>query len=479
MELVKDVVVVGGGTSGWVAAVAAARNGADVLIVEEGTCLGGTMTAGLVLGLCSLRHQGVKTNKKFSMQEISYLDEQVIYGIAQEYVDRLITEGAAYGTQGKATVRVLFDPEMAKWVIDKLVMGAGVDVLFCSKACQPIMKNDRIIGVKVKNGLGLVDIKAKVVIDCTGDGDVAVAAGAKYKIGRPDDNLTQPVSIYFLIGGVNIDRTLEIMKANSENYGSDYVEALLETKKKGLPLTLLGFQKQMEQALANGDFPMPYGCDKSLNPKTHFGIARPIYKNGKIRYDITSHNIDMAYRVNAADTIQLSKATIAMRDFVVKMAAFYKKYIPGYEESYLLQTASMLGVRESRRIMGDYVLQMTDVVEGKTFADAVGRCGSVMDIHDIDGGEKPIKLAEVGGQGWYHVPYSILLPKNVEGMLIAGRCVSSDHIANGSIRQQGGCMVTGQAAGTAAALAARAGVNPRGINVEELKQELVGQGVLI
>ncbi|MGI6285877.1 FAD-dependent oxidoreductase [Neomoorella humiferrea] len=477
-ELVKDVVVIGGGTSGWVAAVAAARNGADVLLVEEGSCLGGTMTAGLVLGLCSLRHQGVKTNKKFSQQEISYADEQVVYGIAQEFVDRMVAVGAAYGKQGKATVRVLFDPEIAKWVIDQMVLEAGVNVLLCTKAYQAIMENGRVTGVRLKNGLGLMDVKAKVTIDCTGDGDIAVSAGAAYEVGRPTDNLTQPLSIYFQIGGVNIDRTLEVMKENIDAYGSDYVEALLEARSKGLPLTLLGFRRQMEEALKNGDFPLPYGI-KQVNPKTHFGIARPIYKNGKIRYEITSHNIDMAYYVNAIDTFQLTQATIAMRDVAVRMAEFYRKYIPGYEDSYLLQTASMVGVRETRRITGDYILKYEDVIQGQTFTDAVGRIGSVIDIHDIDGGEKPINLSEVGGQGWYHVPYRILLPQNIEGLLIAGRCVSSDYLANGSIRQQAGCMVTGQAAGVAAAIAAKGGITPREVNVEELQKRLVLQGVLI
>ncbi len=167
-----------------------------------------------------------------------------------------------------------------------------------------------------------------------------------------------------------------------------------------------------------------------------------------------------------------------MRDMAVRMAAFYRKYIPGYEDSYLVHTAQSVGIRDSRRIVGDYTLTNPDVLAGTKFDDGIGRYGSVVDVHDKDGKES-LLLAEVGGSGWFHIPYRTLIPDGLKNLLVAGRCISADYIAQGCTRSQAACMMTGQATGTAAALAVRAGVEPRAISIAELQATLVAQKQLI
>jgi hypothetical protein len=172
-------------------------------------------------------------------------------------------------------------------------------------------------------------------------------------------------------------------------------------------------------------------------------------------------------------------ALIAGREFALRMAEFYKKYVPGFEGAYLLETAPMLGVRESRRIVGDYILTEEDVRGCRSFDDAVGINGCRLDIHTLDP-DSPGLARDIGPQGWYQIPYRILLPKGVEGMLVVGRCVSTDHVAHASMRHQAtGSMVTGHAAGSAAAMAAKGDTTPRYLEVERLQALLRSQGAII
>jgi hypothetical protein len=174
----------------------------------------------------------------------------------------------------------------------------------------------------------------------------------------------------------------------------------------------------------------------------------------------------------------MSKAMMAMRDIAVKMALFYYKYIPGFQNSYLERTAQFVGVRDSRRIIGDYMLTQEDVLTGRAFDDGISRYGSIIDIHSTERAGNYV-FKEVGGSGWFHIPYAIMLPKGLENIIAAGRFVSADDWAQGATRSQGSCMLTGQAAGTAAAIAAKEGVTPRGIDIKKLQKTLISQNVLI
>jgi hypothetical protein len=198
-----------------------------------------------------------------------------------------------------------------------------------------------------------------------------------------------------------------------------------------------------------------------------------------MRYDITAHNVDMAYRVDPTDLTQLSEALSQMRRVAVQMAAYFRKYVPGFGNAFLLQVAEQVGVRESRRIIGDYMLTGEEALGGKHFNDTVGYCGATVDVHNVEGGKKETLMKAVEKGGAYQVPYRILLPRGLDGILTAGRCVSADRIACGSIRQQAGCVVTGQAAGTAAALAVEQGVAPRAVKIDGLQDRLQKDGVVL
>lgn len=477
-----DVLVAGGGTAGFAAAIAAARNGAKVILVEQRDHLGGTHSGGMVMMIRSMRHmrapQGADHKKvMITSYESSYDDQQVVFSIAQEYIDRMLEIGAAWGTKGQATARQLFDPEIAKWVIERMVLDAGVDVWFYSQTTDLLLSGGSVNGAVIENLQERIEISAKVTIDATGNGDVCAAAGARFEMGDPHDGNCQPMTLYFVMGGVDLERTLAYIRDNPAEFGQQYVDTVLRMRTEGKPFTVLPFKSKIKEGLAKGDYPVPYGIDK-VNPETVTYMARPMFRNGKFRYDLMSHNMDMAYNVDATNRKELTKATIAMRDMAVRMATFYRKYIPGYEDSYLVHTAQTVGIRDSRRIVGDYTLTKQDVLAGRKFEDGIGRYGSVVDVHDKDGKES-LLLAEVGGSGWFHIPYRMLVPSGLKNLLVAGRCISADYVAQGCTRSQAACMMTGQATGTAAALAVRAGVEPRKINIAELQTTLVAQNQLI
>ena len=475
-----DVVVVGGGTAGFVAATAAARNGAKVILTEQQNFLGGTQTGGLVMMIRSMRHmQGPKDEEdKRTMHtsyESSFDDQQLVFSIAQEFVDRMLDLNSAWGMKGKAATRQMFDPEIAKWVMEQMVTEAGVDLWYYSHVSDVMLANRTVQGVAIENPHERTEINAKVTIDATGDGDVSAAAGAEYYLGDPKEGRCQHLTLYYVIGGVNLEKTFDYVRQNPGEFGLNYSERLLRMRSEGRPTMVTPFLIKAREAAKNGDFPVAYGKTEPHPELLHF--TYPMFKMGKFR-DVTYHNMDMAYNVDPTDKRELTKATVAMRDMAVKMANFFRKYVPGYEDSYLLQTAQLVGIRDSRRIIGEYTITKEDVLAGRAFEDGIGRYGSVMDVHDKEG-KKSLLLSEVGGNGWFHIPYRSLLPKGTKGLLVAGRCVSADFTAQGCTRSQGACMITGQAAGTAAALASRLNVDPREINVSDLQRTLASQNQLI
>lgn len=472
-----EVVVAGGGTAGFAAAIAAARSGASVTLVEQTSYLGGTMTGGLVPGIVSMRHQPWRDEETLVQLESLYSGDQVVRGIAQELVDRLIAVGGSYSQQqGEAPVRVLFDPELMKWVVDRMVREAGVGILYQTKVTGVRKSADTVTGIETDDGRV---IPADVVIDATGDGHVAHFAGAPYEQGEKGDRTyVQPITLYFLMGGVELEKTIDFINRSTGDFTEAYVRKLNELYANRMPFTLLAINSIREKAAAEGRYPVPVGTT-TVNPRAHTSIARPVFRGGAIRYDVTMHNVDMAYRVDATDRESLSAAIGSMRDFTVRTANYFREYVPGYESSYLLQVADIVGVRETRRILGDYVLTGEDVLDARTFDDAIGYCGATVDVHDVEGGKERTRMTAIREGKSYQVPYRMLLPRGIDNLLVAGRCVSADRVACGSIRQQAGCIVTGQGAGVAAALASREKVTPRELPVARIRAELANQGVVL
>ncbi|MCL4533833.1 MAG: FAD-dependent oxidoreductase [Bacteroidetes bacterium] len=470
----KDVVVIGGGTSGFPAAIAAARNGADTLLIERFHCLGGMMTGGLVLGFHTMRvHQDIEGSNIY--QADRYQLEQVVRGLAMEILDRLNDMGGVYGLYGKpgeASSRPTFDPTLMKTLADQMIQEAGVEVWLDSLVAEPVMEGNRITGVVVYNKSGKHLVKAKTFVDCTGDADIVARTGAEFQQGREEDAHIQAVTMCFIMGGVDFNKALDYLEQHPEDQGGGNIQEWRRLLAQGSPIIIGGLRSLLKRAFDNGDLPLP------LHGKGHvpaIGSIRPVRRAGKMIPSESIHVVDMAYNVDPTNTKDVTEALMFCRWYTVKLAGVLQKYLPGFENAYLIETAHQLGVRESRRIVGEYVLTTEDVLGSHMFDDAIARGGRALDIHAEEGG-KPGRWIEIRKGKAYGIPYRCLVPKTIDNLLVAGRCISVEHMALGSVRGIPLCIATGQAAGTAAALSAKEGVAPRRVDIAKLRDTLAKQG---
>uniref|UniRef100_A0A7C5TJB0 CoB--CoM heterodisulfide reductase iron-sulfur subunit A n=1 Tax=Ignisphaera aggregans TaxID=334771 RepID=A0A7C5TJB0_9CREN len=404
-----DVVVVGGGTAGVAAAVAASRNGADTLLIERYGFLGGTMTAGLVNPFMTF-HAG---------------KEQIIHGIFQEIIDRLKRLGG-YDEETKA-----FDVEAMKIVLDQMVMEAGVKLLLHTCVIGVVMQGNVIRGVEIHNKSGKSVVFGKVIVDATGDGDVAVMAGAPYEKGRKEDGLTQPMTLNFRMGGVDTGRMPSSQEIN---------RLFIEAKKRG-----------------------------EISIPRENVLWFPTTRKGEIHFNTTR-----IIKVDGTKAEDLTFAEIEARRQMMELVSFLKKNVPGFENAYLLMSATQIGVRETRRIIGEYVMTGEDILEARKFTDVIARGSYPIDIHSPTGEGTTIIGPPPGSS--YDIPYRCLVPKNVENLLVAGRCISTTHEAQAAIRVIPIVVAIGQAAGTAAALSAKLNIPPRRLDVSLLQKTLREQG---
>ncbi len=435
-----DVIVVGGGPAGIAAAIASARNGARTLLAERYGFLGGMATAGLVGPFMTCYDIEGK--------------EPIIAGIFKELVDRLVAVGAAidpagvkgfsafggYHSYGHEHVTP-FDPEALKYVAQEMVLEAGAELKLHTFFVDSIVEAQEITGLITVTKSGLEALRAQIVIDTTGDGDVAARAGAPFGKGRADDGRMQPVSLFFRVGNVDDDTVQAYMDANPEDEC---------------------FAHLVAQAREKGDFYLP------KDHVTMFRTPRP----GE-----WWANASRIHGVDSTHSEQLTQAEIKGHRQVMVLVEFLRQYVPGFERCYLIDTATQIGVRESRRITGEYVLTADDVYEARRFEDAIARVSFPIDIHDVSGGGGVFEGPKAGP--YYTIPYRCLVPLKVENLLVAGRPISATHEAHGSLRVMPPCFATGQAAGTAGALALETDVRPRDIDVELLRDSLAQQGALV
>ncbi len=434
-----EVIVVGGGPAGIGAALASARNGARTLLVERYGFLGGMATAGLVGPFMT-----------------SYgIDGQapIIEGIFKEVVDRMIAMGAAldpagiqgfsayggYHTYGHEHVTP-FDPEALKVVAQEMAIEAGVDLRFHRFFVDSLVEDSTIKGIVTASKTGLEAFKGRIIIDTTGDGDVAARAGAPYEKGRPEDGRLQPVSLFFRVG--NVDDAA--------------VQAYMDEERDG------SFEDLVRKAMDAGEFSHP------KHRITVFKLPRP----GEWWI-----NASRIHGIDATDPDHLTKAEIEGHRQVLYLLNFMRAHLPGFGDCYLIDTGSQIGVRETRRIMGEYILTSDDVFGARRFDDAIARVSFPIDIHDVHGGGGFFEGPREGP--YYTIPYRCLVPRTIDHLLVAGRCISATHKAHGSLRVMPPCFATGQAAGTAGALALELGTQPRNIDVNLLRDSLVQQGALI
>lgn len=420
-----DVLVAGGGPAGICAAVAAARQGAKVLLVERYGAVGGNLTLGNVSPILGKVSKGT-------------MYDEIIDLLSANHQDELKVE-----TRNGKEIHI--DAEEAKGILINLLNSNNVDVMLQTAICDVIKENNVLKGLVVTTPCGLKAITAKRIIDATGDGTVAYLSGCEYKIGRNGDGRTQPVTMEFTIN--NVDESRAIMCFG----GSDPV-TLPDGKKYS------EFCKECEQ---NGILPKNVSIVR---------LHRTFY-SGERNVNATQMN-----EISGLDTADLYKAEVELRNQIDKVVDFLRKYIPGYENCMLKTTADTLGVRETRRIMGEYVMCDEDVEKGNHYDDAVvHNAWFLIDIHNPSGGgqaEGHSKMAQP-----YDIRYGALLPLGVENLLTAGRCISGTHRAHASYRVMAICMATGEAAGTAAALSIKENVMPRNLQICKIRDALIDKGI--
>ena len=437
-----DVVVAGGGTAGIVAAVAAARNGAWVLLVERGGFLGGH------IGTQLLEH---------SAGWFDSAGNRIVGGLPEELAERLRAAGASPGHVGDDTgytrFRLPVRHEEFKSVVSGWLDEAGVDVLLQSLAVG-VLAHDGAAALVVENKSGRGAYAAPVMVDATGDADVAALAGCRF-LAEPGTE-TQPVSLLFKLGGVDHAPLIEHVEAHPEEFKLGVPPAELRGREH---INLWGFGPWLEAAHRAGVLSLRRN-ELHWSGWTRTGEA--VVNASRVAADATSAEA-------------LSRAELVLRRQVLEFLAFFRAYVPGCVNVHLAATAACVGVRESRRLAGAYVLTDADVRRGRRFDDAVVRGGFPIDAHDAWGAGMTSTETLPSS---YDIPYRCLLPETVDGILVAGRALSAERKALASARISGTCMAMGQAAGTAAALAVRAGVSPRAVDVDRLRQQLVAQGAI-
>ncbi len=435
----SDVLVVGAGPAGLAAAISSARNGASTTLIEKNGYVGGNLTAGLV-GPCMT---------SYSLDG----EQQLIKGIFEELVLRMEKIGGALHPSGipggseycgfidYGHARVTpFEPEAVKLCATEMLLEAGVRLQLHTFVADAIVEDGRVRGVVTASKSGLEAFRASVTVDCSADADVAIRGGARFEQGRQEDGLTQPLTMFFRVANVDDDA----VRAHIASHPDDYRP----------------FAAIVAEAREAGEFPVErrgVGLYKTLEP----GVWRI--------------NTSRMHRLDGADVRDLTTGEIEGRRQVDALMRFFRKWLPGFENAMLLDTAATVGVRETRRIIGDYQLTLDDLASGREFDDVIALCGYPVDIHS------PTDDGGAVGDGYrtaniYQIPYRSLLPAGLDGVLVAGRSLSATHEAQGATRVMPPSFAMGEAAGAAAALAVRAGIEPRDVPIPALHEALVRQG---
>jgi FAD dependent oxidoreductase len=436
-----DVLVVGGGPAGLGAAIAAADAGASVVLAERYGFLGGNATAALVMPLMSFHTQMPAPERKGAATLLPTdhgPGKPVVDGVLGRLLERLVSAGGAIAPSLATGYVVPFDPEWFKLIALELLDEAGVQFLFHAFASGVLPGNE---GVIFETKSGPLVIRAKVIVDCTGDADVAVQAGAPCEVGRAD-GLVQPMTLMF--------RVTEFRRAAFEAY-------VRENPKEWRGVH--GLWALVRRATEAGELDLP------REDMLFFGTPHDAE---------VSVNSTRVTRVLGADVWDLSYAEWCSRRQMRQIAAFLRRYVPGFEDSYVVQSGVQIGVRETRRVVGEYQLNADDVLSARKFDDAIARGAYPVDIHNPKGSGTVLKRLPAGQA--YDIPLRCLLPKNTERLLVAGRCISGTHEAHSSYRVMPIVMATGQAAGVCAALAAKRTSTPRNVPVEAVQRELLRQG---
>lgn len=419
MEKMYDLIVVGGGFAGTAAAMEAARHGNKVLLVEKYNCLGGAAANALVMPFMNYWTFDSETEEKVFLTGDLFL----------EILEQLNALNALDDT-GK-----FFREEQLKLVLNRMCLRYGVELLF----------NTTVIGAKVEDGhihtlqawgkSRMLELKSKFFIDATGDAELSVLAGCRCQLGREPDNLCQPMTLSFRLAGVDKERYLEAKPGITPLFN--------EYQKKGL----------------------------IRNPRENVLIFRTLQN------DVLHFNTTRVVKCDPTDPVQVTRAEIEAREQVYELFDMLKKNVSGFENAYVLSTGMQIGIRESRMVEGEYKLTGDELKSLARFDDAVAVANYDIDIHNPEGAGTSHYY--FGKGEWYEIPYRCLLPKDCDNLLVAGRCISSDHEAQASYRIMPYCAELGQAAGAAVSEACHSGKTLRTIDIKKLQQHLRNEKFVI
>lgn len=411
-----DVIVVGGGPAGVAAALSAARRRLAVLLVESYGFLGGMWTAGMVNPMFDCENKG---------------------GICAELVDAVNQKGMSTEIGPNMWC---FDTETMKSLLDDLVLREGITLLLHTHFVRPIVEGNRIQGVVVENKGGCGAYFAKIVIDCTGDGDVAARAGAPYEIGDENGN-TQPMTLMFKMSNI------------------DYIQDYYSYPHYQDNELILMIDRALQRAgVSNYPFNYRRPCVIRI-PGEHTALCQATHIRNRLS-------------VNPSD---LTMAEVEGRQEVARFMDLLRGYLPQFSRAYLDVTGPHIGIRESRRIQGEYRLTEEDILHSRTFDDGICTATFWVDIHQHDNLDQETQKDEML-QPSYQIPYRCLVPLAVDNLLVAGRCISGSFTAHASYRVTGNCVAMGQAAGTAAALCVGRNIAPRALNGAEVAGAMVKDG---
>ena len=436
-----DVLVLGGGPSGLIAALSAAEGGLRVGLVENRSFVGGNMTIGLpILGFL-----GQKGN-------------QIIQGMPQKYIDRLKAVGGSSDHQYCPLHMSLtvVEPEAVKTVALEMLLEAGVDVTLHSMVAGVVREGTRISGIILQNKGGREVFRAKIYIDCTGDADVAYAAGVPTQKGNETGGL-QPPTLMFCLGGVDTEKLRHSIADHPKTYMLDFIPNEYFDQNK--QFIVVGLKELIKEAREAG-----------FDIKTERTIIITGLRPGEAWINMTR----MA-GVDGTDPRSLTAGEIEGRRQIPDIQRYLKEYVPGFENCYFTKTAPFLGIRETRRIVGHYTMDRDDILNRRHFDDAIAVASYPIDIHRP--GDAGCTLEWSGD--CYDIPYRSLVPIGIDNLLVAGRCISTTHEAMAAIRVMATCMAMGEAAGRAAVIAVRKGVRPEDVNIRELQNELVSRGAYL
>lgn len=411
-----DLIVVGGGFAGVCAAMEAARHGKNVLLVDKYNCLGGTAVGGLVLPFMpySTREEGN--------------DRPLTGDLFLEIVDGLAEMG------GLGENRKRFDEEILKIVLQRMCLKYGVNLLFNTTVIGAEVKDGKILSLSAWGKSKALTLTADNFIDATGDAELSVLCGCQYQLGREGDNLCQPMTLSFRVGGVDIPKAREHRQELNEKY--------LQWQAEG----------------------------KITNPRENVLLFATCHD------DVYHFNTTRVVKLDPTDPVEVTKAEIIAREQVFEMMELLKE-IPGYENAWLQSTALQIGIRESRMVEGEYKLTVEDLKGLARFPDAIAVANYDIDIHNPEGAGTSHYYFKPGD--WYEIPYRCLVPKGFDNLLVAGRCISSTHEAQASYRIMPYCAELGQAAGAAVSVAMEEGTTLPKANIAKVQTILRSEKFMI